>query len=221
MKKIGNWKKAELGASRLEIGNFPHSGSGFTLIEVLVSAAIMVILAMGFLGLQYIMSQNQVTAWRNYLSIEDANLSLSIMARELRDMRQSDTGAYPLEVANDQEIAFYSDYDYDGEVERIRYTLSGTNLTKGVIEPTNPPVSYPVANERVRVITNIIRNVSDRIFYYYNSDWPTDTVNNPLSAASRISDTREIKIIIKTNSKANDAKNDYVLESDVRLRMIN
>ncbi|OGM60922.1 hypothetical protein A3A75_02425 [Candidatus Woesebacteria bacterium RIFCSPLOWO2_01_FULL_39_10] len=201
--------------------NKKHKNSGFTLIEVLVSAAILVILAVGFLGLQYIISQNQVTVWRNYLSIEDANFSLSIMARELRDMRQSDTGAYPLEVANDQEIVFYADVDYDGEIERVRYTFSGTDLTKGVIEPTNPPVSYPSGSEKVRVITDIVRNASDSIFYYYNSDWPTDTVNNPLPQASRISDTRQIKIILKTNPKANDANNDYILESDIRLRMLN
>src|SRR3990167_2825192 len=146
--------------------NKKHKNSGFTLIEVLVSAAILVILAVGFLGLQYIISQNQVTVWRNYLSIEDANFSLSIMARELRDMRQSDTGAYPLEVANDQEIVFYADYDYDGEIERVRYTLSGNTLNKGVTEPTTPPVSYPVANEKVRIVTEIVRNLADPIFYY-------------------------------------------------------
>src|SRR3972149_5967786 len=117
---------------------------GFTLIEVLVSAAILVILAAGFLGLQFIMSQNQVTAWRNYLAIEAANLSLSNLSRELRDARQRGPGGYPLEVPNDQEIIFYSDIDYNGDIERVRYTLSGTNLTKGVIEPVGEPATYPV-----------------------------------------------------------------------------
>lgn len=194
--------------------------NGFTLIEVLISAAIMVILAAGFLGLQYILSQNQVGAWRNYLAIEAANLSVATLARELRDARQSDSGSYPLEVTDDQEIIFYSDYDYDGIVERVRYTLSGSTLTKGVIEPTGVPVTYPPLNETAKTVTDIVRNGTIPVFYYYNADWPTDTTNNPLASGQRISDTRQIKIILRTNPKINEPDLDYILESDVRLRML-
>src|SRR4030043_476039 len=141
---------------KLEINKKSYTSrksEGFTLIEVLVSSAILVILAAGFIGLQYITSQHQVSAWKNYLNVEAANNSLSLIARELRDARQSETGAYP-------------------------------------------------------------------VFSYYNSDWPSDTENNPLAPASRISDTREIKIYLKTNYKNNDSDNDYILETFVRLRML-
>ncbi|KKQ52256.1 hypothetical protein A2865_02290 [Candidatus Woesebacteria bacterium RIFCSPHIGHO2_01_FULL_39_17] len=194
---------------------------GFTLIEVLVSAAILVILAAGFLGLQFIISQNQVTAWRNYLAIEAANLSLSNISRELRDARQSGTGGYPLEVSNDQEIVFYSDIDYDAEVERVRYTLSGTELIKGTTEPVGEPATYPADSEKTKILTDIIRNGASPVFYYYNTDWPEDTTNNPLPLDLRISDTRHIKIILITNPKADSPDFDFILESDVRLRMLN
>jgi len=89
-----------------------HSDSqinyGFTLIEILVSSAILVILAAGYLGLQFILSQNQTAAWKSYQSIEDANLAISTLEKELRNARQSETGGYPLEKADDQEIIFYS-----------------------------------------------------------------------------------------------------------------
>lgn len=198
-----------------------QSDAGFTLIEILVSSAILVILAAGFVGLQYIISQNQVTAWKNYVNVEDANLVLSGMARELKDARQSDAGTYALQTANDQEIIFYSDIDYDGNVERVRYTLGGNQLTKGIIEPTGIPVTYPSGSEIVKVVSEIIRNGADPIFYYYNSDWPQDTTNNPLPLANRISDTRQVKIILRTNTKAADFDQDYILESSVRLRMLN
>jgi prepilin-type N-terminal cleavage/methylation domain-containing protein len=193
---------------------------GFTLIEVLVSSAILVILAFGFLGLQYVIGQNQISVWRNYLSIEDANITLSTLTKELRDARQSATGAYPIEVANDNEIIFYTDFDYDETIERVRYTLTGSQLVKGIIEPTTPPVTYPLASERVRVITDIIQNAGVPVFYYYNSEWPVDTLNNPLPQAIRISESTEVKIILRTNPNDNDPDRDYVLESDVRLRMI-
>ncbi len=194
---------------------------GFTLIEVLVSSAILIILAAGFLGLQYITSQNQLSAWRNYLSIESANNAASSLSRELRDARASELGTYPLEVANDQEIIFYSDIDYDDIVERVRYTLSGTNLIKGVTEPSGDPVSYPPSSEKVRILTDIVRNASYPVFYYYNSDWPSDTANNPLPGSDRIAETRQVKIRLVTNSRSDQPNFDYTLESDVKIRMLN
>jgi len=222
MKRIGNWKLSTRGGSSSgrEIGNSSQSEAGFTLIEVLVSSAILVILAMGFLSIQYVLSQNQVSAWRNYLSIESANVAMSAIVHELRDARASDIGSYTLEVANDQEIIFYSDYDYDGVVERIRYSLSGYNLTKGIVEPSGSPLSYPLASEKTKVVSDIVQNATQPIFYYYNSDWPSDTTNNPLTASDRIAEARQVKIILITNADPDDTKNDYVLESDVRLRML-
>jgi len=190
------------------------------LIEILVSSAILVILAVGFLGIQYIISQNQLTTWRNYLSIEAANIAISGMSREIRDARQNELGAYALETANDQEIIFYSDIDYDGVIERVRYTLNGSDLEKGVVEPSGDPLSYS-SPESVRVVTDIVRNGTDPLFYYYNAGWPEDTTNNPLAPADRISDTSQIKIIIKTNPRTDKPDLDYILESDVKLRMLN
>jgi prepilin-type N-terminal cleavage/methylation domain-containing protein len=212
MTKIINYK--------LKIKNLSPDEGGFTLIEVLVASAILVILASGFLGLQYIIGQNQVSVWRNYLSIEAANTAISSLTRELRDARQSDTGNYLLEIANDNEIVFYSDIDFDDKVERVHYTLTANVLTKGIIEPTNPPVSYPADQEKTKIVTDIARNLSVPLFSYYNSDWPGDTTNNPLSLASRISDTTQVKIYLRTNPVDVDAENDYILEGDVRLRMI-
>jgi len=218
-KLIGNKFDLLSKSWKLEIGNYSQSESGFTLIEVLVSAAIMVILGVAFLGLQYILSENQTSAWKNYLSIESANGAVSTFTKELRSANQSETGSYPLEVANDQEIIFYSDYDYDGVAERVRYTLSGTDLMKGIIEPTGDPLTYNLASESVRNLTNIIRNGTDPMFYYYNSDWPSDTTNNPLTLTYRISDTREIKLILSVNPNTDD--NNYILEGSVKVRMLN
>lgn len=195
-----------------------NNETGFTLIEVLVASAILVILASGFLALQYIISQNQISVWKNYMSIDAANSTVSEMSKELRNAFESDTGSYPLEVTGDQEIVFYSDYDYDGSVERIRYTLSGSTLVRGVIEPVGTPATYPTEDEKVKPISDIIRNGTTPVFYYYNSDWPQDTVNNPLPEEQRISSTRMVKVSLKANPKANDSSNDYTLESDTNIR---
>ena len=197
-----------------------NNNKGFTIIEILVATAILIILGAGFLGIQYIFSQHQVVTWKSYLSIEDANGIMTTLVKELRNMRQSDTGSYSLETALDQEIIFYSDCDLDGEVERIRYTLTGTQLTKGIIKPTGVPLAYPLANENVKVLTDNVRNLTQPIFYYYNSDWPLDAVNNPLTGATRISDTQLIKVILRLNTKASEAEKDYVLETYIQPRML-
>ena len=193
---------------------------GFTLIEILVSSAILVILASGFLGLQYIVSQNQTTAWKNYTSVEDANNVITAITRELRNLREADNGVYAIDTTGDQEIIFYSDTDYDGDVEKVRYTLTGTQFTRGVIEPTGIPISYPAENEVSKELSENIRNNTEPVFYYYNSDWPTDTVNNPLPEASRNAETRVVEISLRSNTKPDDSDSDYILKTSVQLRML-
>lgn len=192
---------------------------GFTLIEILVAAALMVLVAAGFLGLQYIFTQNQLTAWQTYLSIEEGNNTLATMAREIRTASPSETGSYPLLVANDQEIVFFSDYDYDGTVERIRYTLTGSDLEKGVVEPTSTP-TYPLDTEKTRTVTSNIRNGSDPVFFYYNEDWPGDTTNNPLTLSDRISQTELVTITLDLNTDDSDPNNNYTVESNTQIRML-
>lgn len=194
--------------------------NGFTLIEVLVSSAILVILAAGFLGMQYIFSQNQVTSWNNYASIEESNRVVSKFVKEIRDARLSDEGSHPLVTTSDKEIIFYSDIDFDGDTERVRYTQSGDQLVKGVIDPTTEPISYPLGNETTTVVSENVVISADPNFYYYNEDWPTDIVNNPLANPDRISDTRIVKIILTINVRPDDDSSEFTLESSGQIRML-
>jgi type II secretory pathway pseudopilin PulG len=194
--------------------------SGVTLIELLVASVVIIILGGAVLGLQYIVSQSQTSVWKSYLGVEDANAVVSSINRELRNARAGDDGSYVLAAADDQQIIFYSDYDFDGVTERIRYTLTGSDLVKGIIEPTTPPVTYPLGSEIVKTLTPYVRSGSSPIFYYYNGDWPQDTTNNPLPSADRISDTRLIRISLTINTHAQEPKTNYLLESYVQIRVL-
>ena len=112
---------------------------GMSLIEILIAMAIISILGLGIISLQYIINKNQVLVINSYKSVDEANISVSHFTREVRAARNSDSGAYVLEKVNDQEIVFYSDIDYDSQTEKIRYTLDGTDLIKGVILFNTPP----------------------------------------------------------------------------------
>lgn len=189
--------------------------SGFTLIELIVTMAITGIVLLGLLGLQRIMSNSQLTTFGAYLDIDEANRGISTMVREIRNIRAGDNAAYPLVRAQDQEMIFYTDANYDGATDKVRYTLSGTQFVKGVIEPVGFPASYPAENEKVRVLADNVVNGTNPIFYYYNGDWPTDTVNNPLPSPTRLSDTKLMKVHLEISK---DNQNPYILESYVQIR---
>ncbi|MFC1649308.1 type II secretion system protein J [Patescibacteria group bacterium] len=192
--------------------------NGFTLIEILVGAAITLVIAGALVTLTYILGESRVTVFQNYIDAEKSNANISTTIREIRNARQGENGSYALITADDQEFIFFSDIDYDGQAERVRYTLNGTDLEKGVTEPSGFPIIYDTNNEKVRVITEYVRNSTDPIFFYYNGDWPEDTVNNPLPTPSRLSDTKIMQVVLRINVNPDDASNDFVLESYVQLR---
>ena len=194
--------------------------SGFTLVEVLVASVVIVFLGMAILGLQYVLGQSQVFIWKSSVDVDQANSSMQSLIKEIRTARPSDSGAYSLELVSDNEIIFYSDIDFDGESEKIRYFLTDNVLSKGVIEPTGFPPTYPEENEKVKVLTENVRNGDEPMFYYYNGDWPADTQNNPLPSENRLSNTRSVGILLKLNADADKPEKDYIAESYVQIRML-
>lgn len=197
-----------------------QSKRGFTLIEILIALVITGLMGAALLGLQFIISQNQIVAWQSYISVDEANANVTSLVREVRTAKESENGAYPMALANDQEIIFYSDYDFDGETERIRYYLNETQFSKGVIEPVGQPATYPSGNEIVKILSDNVRNGTVPVFYYYNGDWPTDTVNNPLSTPANLSEIKLVRILLKLNTDPNDSNNDYILESYSQVRVL-
>jgi len=193
---------------------------GFTLIEVLVASVLMVALGTSLLGLQFLFTQNELTAFNTYSNISEANSVTSSFVNEIRKANSSENGSFALEVLNDYEIVFYSDIDFDSQVERVRYSLNGTVLEKGVIEPTGNPATYLVASEQTKTISQSVRNGASPLFFYYNDDWPTDIVNNPLALSSRLSETQIIRIFVVINNSLSRTREDYALDSFVQPRIL-
>jgi len=96
--------------------------------------------------------------------------------------------------------------------------LDGTDLKRGVIEPEGFPIEYLPENEAIKVLGKHIQNGSEPIFYYFNEGWPTDTANNPLVEASRLSDTKFIQVSLKVNADPDRPTGEYLLQPYVQLR---
>lgn len=198
--------------------NSHKKAKGFTLIELLVVSTISVFLVSAVYFLQQIVADTQNATWDNTIRIESGNRILDPVTTEIRTMRASEDGRYPLELADSHELIFFSDYDFDQTVERVRYFLDGTTLKKGVVEPVGVPVVYDLGTERVTTISDFVANDTTPIFFYYNGDWPSDTVNNPLTFPGDVSEVKMVRVNILISEDS--LENIYEVNSFVSIRML-
>ena len=152
------------------INRYIKNKTGISLLEIIVYIAIFIMLAIivtrfvaqGYKVYYFGQEQND--------AIRFAQTGVETMVKEIREARPGDNGAYPLELADDQEFIFYSDIDQDDKTERVRYFLDGTNFIKGVINPSeDEPVNYG-GEEATTTLSQYVRNATSSIFYYYNGN---------------------------------------------------
>lgn len=199
-----------------------NNSSGFTILEIMI-ATIMVAIIGGVATLfaGYFMQSYSFSFDENQ-NINQAQQAMTVMIRQIRKTRNGDDGSWPIITAEDNNFTFYSDIDGDGRTDRIRYFLNGTMLQKGVIPPTQVPVTYPSQNEVISTIVNNIDTSTAPLFTYYNGEWPDDTVSNPLSGEQRIVDTRyvDVNIRINTSSGSGSIVTPFQLTSGVQIRSL-
>lgn len=195
---------------------------GMTLIELLIAIAVMGIIMQAFTYLF-------VRTWETNRYILELGLASSMAQRalnklviDLRGIQQSDHGAFPIAAATSSSLTIYSDIEDDGVVERVRYYLDDATdeLRMGITNPTAAtPVTYPVNDEETRVVARYVVNASnDPVFYYYNDDYPGDTVNNPLTLPTSLSNIQLVRIKLLINIQPLTAPNNVYIESFVDIR---
>ncbi len=173
-----------------------HRSSGFTLIEIMITSALMIIV--GFVANQFwhSISQNYSFAMNQYQLIDEATFTAQTISTEVRQAEEAMDGGYLLEILEDNQLSFYADVDNDGLVEKRRYFLENGLLKRGIIIPTGDPYIYDANNETFKVMLDQIDEDQLPLFVYYNSQWPSDQTNNPLTYWERPLSTRLIKIRI-------------------------
>jgi len=195
--------------------NFQKS---FSLIEVIVTVFIFTLALGAVTGFIIYLYRSYSYNFEQIQAINEARKGIETMVKEIREARYGDDGSYPLEEAGDFQFIFYSDIDRDDLTERVRYFLEGTDFKKGVVEPSGDPPQYILADENVSILSSYVRNTSQPIFTYYNGDWPTDTINNPLPTLARLTETKLMHVYLKVNIDPNRPPDDFELESDAQIR---
>lgn len=195
---------------------------GLTLVEMLVAIFIM---SAGMLGFSLLFS----SSWKSNKFILETgttavrvNRASSEIINNLRKVRQADNGDYPIESGDDFDIQVYLDIDNDGVTERVHYWLDTVNdwLMLGIREPSSAvPPSYASGDGTTRILAEyIVNEAAQPVFYYYNENYPGDTVNNPIPTPIAIENVRLVRILLRMNIDPIKAPNNINVESFVDLR---
>jgi type II secretory pathway component PulJ len=194
--------------------------SGFTLVEIITATFMFAVIAGGVAVFGAYYFKNYSFSFEETQSVNMAQQALTTMIREIREARSADDGAWPLNQTDDNTLIFYSDVTNDGRTDRVRYFIENHELKKGVIEPTQVPVTYPIAQETIKTIAYFVDNNGAPLFTYYNGNWPTSSVNNPLPISSRVLNTRFVQIYLRINITQDASAQPYELTSGVQIRSL-
>ena len=188
--------------------------SGFTIVEIVTSVFIMGIIAIAISALF-------VWGWRTWQYSNDQARTINTYrkaydqtVKEIREMQTASNGAYNIESAAASELIFYANTDTDDERERVRLTLSGNDLIKGIIQPTGSPAAYPSGSETTTVIAQYIRN--NNIFSYYDQNF-TGT-ENPLTFPVSAGSVRLVRFFLSIDLDANRPPAAFDLSTNIALR---
>lgn len=154
----------------MKSGNSHNPKNGFSLLELILGAAISVMLVLiltQFVGI--------ITNIQKYLGAKlptqaDVEQALQTAIVDIRSIGPSSVGAFPIETASSTAFVFFSDIDRDGVMERVRYTIASSTLQKGVIHPVGNPLVYSTSSESVSTpVVHLLGSQSS--FAYYDTNF--------------------------------------------------
>lgn len=200
-------------------GGSSFLSAGFTLIEVMISMAILG-------GIMFMVSMFGLDIFNFQIFLSDAftmqqeiGLTLTSMGVEVRAMGPSANGSYSIEAASDTSLTFYSDVDGDNAFDRVRYFVAGNVFRRGIIKPVGNPATYPLANETFKdLVNNVVLppTASQSLFVYYDQNYTGTQAKLPLPIdVNRI---RIIKATITADRTPQDIKSRVDYSSTMLIR---
>lgn len=142
----------------------------------------------------------------------------------IRKAKQGDNGNYAIVSAEDNSLTIYADYDSDDSTERLHFFLEDQKVKIGITDPEGSVVkTYPSGDQTIIIVADhILNGTEDKLFSYYNRDYPADTENNPIDMAiNDISNIRMVEIFLKMNIDPNRAPDNVEMRSFVEMRNLN
>ncbi len=193
-----------------------HRPSGFTLVEVIVTASIFAIVAtmlgtFAAFGLRtWNQNREQVDAQ------EQARTALARITRLVREAQPSNNGSYPIAAAAAQSLTFYANADADADREQVRFFLQGSDLKLGFIQPVGQPASYPAGSEAVSTLVTGVRNGAAPIFQYFDTSYTGSEA--ALTFPVTLQDVRLVTVLLSIDADPSQTPAAIDLQTSVAFR---
>ncbi len=199
--------------------------SGMSLLEMLIAISIFTIGMTGF-------SLLFANSWRQNAYTLEMGMTAMITSRNvnkmvkyIREVRQGDDGSYPVQLADDNELIVFCDYDKDGKTERLHfyYDEDDHTLYMGVRRPSSSfPITYVSGDESVQVVSaHVVNATSNPVFAYYDGKYPENSSNNPIETPAVPPNVRLVRITIHMNIDPNRAPDNIEIKSFAEMRNLN
>lgn len=170
---------------------------GFTLVEALVTAAIVAAVAtvVGVLARDVFTLQSGLSG--ALTGQAEASRVLRPFADELRAARSSASGAFAVAESATSSVTFYADVDHDGVAERARYFVEAGEFRRAVSEPVGDPPIYGAA-----ATTTLVRGVlaSSTVFSYFAQGYDGTASSSPLAFPVWPSEVRAVRVWLSVDS---------------------
>ncbi len=182
------------------------NNKGFTIIELMVVIAVISLLfftASDLLITVLFGSKQQFLAMTN---VDQAVLVASKFTNDLRNATNGVDGSYPVYIADDNQIIFFSNVGGVTNPIRVRYYLVDSTLYKGVITPSGSPLAYNLSSEVISTVQTDVVNGITPIFTYFDGDY--SGVESALIQPVNVNNIKYIKmtlIILKKTQADSDS----------------
>jgi len=190
-----------------------NSERGFTILEVYVWVAIFVVSMIAITSsLLYFYRANKYTVEQS-TAVTSAQRGLEQVVKVIREGAYSSQGAFPIVSIAANDFVLYADVDNDALIERVHYYVQGTDLIRGVLDPTGNPPDY-TGVETTSVVSDYVRNLGEGIstFRYY------DEVGAEITNYSNWSAVRFVKVTLAVNVNVPTLPNPLILNSSAAIR---
>lgn len=177
---------------------------GFSSIEVIVAATLFSLMVFVVASVRGNVATLSNLVNQRLQSRQDIDRAVEQLVTDVRSASRSSQGAYPIEQATTSSLVVFSDVDGDGVFERVRYAVQGSDLVRGVTEPSGDPLAYSTSSERVATAIGNLASSTSAIFQYYGAGY-TGT-QAPLSATGTLpSDVRVVRVTLLVDVKPREA----------------
>lgn len=191
-----------------------HFTRGMTFIEAMVWIAMLVAAMTAIATTVLYFYRTNAYSLEQSTAVTSAQRGLEGMVRTIREAAFSSQGAFPIVSVSPNDFVFYADVDGDPLIERVHYYLSGTNLMRGILNPTGDPPDY-VGTETSEVVAEYVRNlaVGTSTFRYY------DALGSEIaSSTTAYTAVRFVKVTLGVNVNVATLPNQLSLYSSAALR---